>query len=123
MASKKDIGAIGEKLAAGYLKKRGYKIMASNFKCNFGEIDIIGYKNKTISFIEVKTRSSDEFGPPEEAVNKGKQKRQVRVAKYYLFKHKIAPEIPCQFDIVTIKLINNQPDINLIQNAFELPIT
>lgn len=117
-ASKKAIGALGEKLALNYLKKQGYRIIQTNFKCGFGEIDIIAYHKKTISFIEVKARSTDQFGRPEEAVTRAKQQRQKRIAQYYIYKKKIPPEIPCRFDIVSIRLTNEEPQINLIQNAF-----
>lgn len=111
-------GALGEDLALNYLEKSGYRIIQRNFKCKFGEIDIIAYSNKTLTFIEVKTRSTDQFGAPEESVNRAKQERQKRIAQYYFFKKRIPPEIPCQFDIVSIKLANKNPEITLIKNAF-----
>lgn len=118
MASKKELGTLGERLALDYLKKQGYRIIQTNFKCKFGEIDIIAYHQKAISFIEVKARSTDQFGPPEEAVTRTKQERQKRIAQYYLYKKKIMPEIPCRFDVVSIRLSGKEPQINLIQNAF-----
>jgi putative endonuclease len=118
MLSKKDLGALGEKLALDYLEKQGYRIIQSNFKCGFGEIDIIAYQRKVICFIEVKTRSTDQFGRPEEAVTRAKQERQKRIVQYYLYKKKIPPEIPCRFDIVSIKLTGDKPEVKLITNAF-----
>lgn len=62
------IGKIGEKLAAEYLEKHGYEIITTNFYTKRGEIDIIARKDNEIVFVEVKTRSSDSFGKPVEAV-------------------------------------------------------
>ena len=71
----KSIGDMGERRAVKFLKKKGYKILETNFKTNFGEIDIIARKGDYICFVEVKTRSSDNFGEPREAVNFHKQKK------------------------------------------------
>lgn len=110
-------GQKGEAIAEQFLKKQGYRIVERNFRCKFGEIDLIAYKNKTLSFIEVKTRSSDAFGQPIESVNKDKQRRLVRLANYYLYKKKASDALPCRFDVVSIMLKGNQHEIELIQNA------
>lgn len=116
--STKDIGLKGELLAEAFLKKQGYRIVERNFRCKFGEIDIIGFKKGVLSFIEVKTRSSDAFGQPIEAVDKTKQRRLVRLANYYLYKKKAQPELPCRFDVVSILMGKDKPVIGLIINAF-----
>ena len=71
----KNIGDMGEKKAVKFLKKKGYRILETNFKTKFGEIDIIAKKEGCICFVEVKTRSSDNFGEPREAVNFYKQQK------------------------------------------------
>ena len=113
----KQTGARGELLAEQFLKKQGYRIVERNFRCKFGEIDLIGFKKGVLSFIEVKTRSSDAFGQPIDSVDKAKQRRLIRLANYYLYKKRAQPELPCQFDVVAIMLKGNKPEIELITNA------
>ena len=70
--------------AAAYLKKKGYRILEANFRCRFGEIDLIARDGAYLVFIEVKYRSSLKDGDSLEAVNRGKQRKIIRVAEYYL---------------------------------------
>lgn len=80
---KKVLGKKGEKLVAAYLKKRGYKLLAQNYVTPFGEADVIAKDKDEIVFIEVKTRTSDSFGAPKEAVGVNKQRRYYQIAKFY----------------------------------------
>ena len=109
----------GEALAGKLLKKRGYKILKRNYVSKYGEIDIVAYDKGAISFVEVKTRQSDNYGPPELAVTKEKRKRIIRAALNYLVKNHIE-DINCRFDVVSIlfKENDNKPDIELFENAF-----
>ena len=109
----------GEALAAKLLKKRGYKILKRNYVSKYGEIDIIAYDKGTISFVEVKTRQSENYGPPELAVTKEKRKRIIRTALNYLVINHIE-ETDCRFDVVSIlfKENDNKPNIELIESAF-----
>ncbi len=95
-----DFGRLGEEKAIEFLKKNGYKILERNYKTKIGEIDIIATKNKKIIFIEVKTRSSVNFGRPEEAVGKKKLKKIENVAQIYLQSKKI--NLPYSFEILSI---------------------
>ena len=79
-----EFGKLGEEKAIEFLKKNGYKILERNYKTKIGEIDIIAIKKKKIIFIEVKTRSSYNFGRPEEAVNEKKLRKIESVAQIYL---------------------------------------
>ena len=72
---KKLLGRAGEKLAVDFLKKKGFKILKTNYKTVVGEIDIIAQDREYIVFIEVKTRSSDNYGLPREAVDRKKQEK------------------------------------------------
>lgn len=111
---KKLLGKVGEKVSADFLKKEGYKIERINYKTHVGEIDIIAIdKDKTIVFVEVKTRSSDRFGEPGEAVDLKKQEKIGLVAKEYLQKTK-KTDCPCRFDVIEIK----NGEINHIIDAF-----
>ena len=67
---KKELGQKGEDLALRFLKKNGYRIYTTNYSCKLGEIDIIAKEKDTLAFIEVKTRTSTAFGPPQLAVNR-----------------------------------------------------
>ena len=109
----------GEALAGTFLKKRGYKILKRNYVSKYGEIDIVAYDKSTISFVEVKTRQSENYGPPELAVTKEKRRRIIRTALHYLVINHIE-ETDCRFDVVSIlfKENDNKPNIELIESAF-----
>ena len=108
----KSLGKAGENKACAYLKKAGYKILKRNYKNPFGEVDIIAGKEEVIAFIEVKTRLSDIFGQPSEAVNSIRQQRYINAAKYYFTGKRI--DVVVRFDI--IEILNGE--INHIENAF-----
>ena len=100
MSYNKEIGKIGENKAKNYLLRRGYEIIAQNYNIKGGEIDIIAKKDGYICFVEVKTRTTDEFGSPSEAVNYQKQQRMVRAARVYLAK--IGYDTDCRFDVMEV---------------------
>ncbi len=77
---KKELGKKGEELALRFLKKRGYRIIEKNYVCKMGEMDIIAKEKDTLVFVEVKTRTSTTFGPPQLAVNPTKQMQLSKVA-------------------------------------------
>ena len=112
---KKFLGRAGELKAAEFLKKKGFKILKTNYKTHVGEIDIIAEDNGTIVFVEVKTRSGDAFGLPCEAVGSKKQEKYVKVATEYLVKEG-KTECTCRFDVIEIE--NGQ--INHIFDAFSV---
>lgn len=106
------LGKAGENRACAYLKKSGYKILKRNFKNPFGEVDIIVQKEEVIAFIEVKTRLSDSYGAPSEAVTKARKNKYIMAANYY-FKDR-QPDCTVRFDIIEIF----RGEINHIENAF-----
>jgi putative endonuclease len=114
-------GARGEKLAARFLRSRGYKILYRNFKDRRGgEIDIVCRDDDTLVFVEVKTRATEEFGRPLEAVGREKQ---MRVSKGGLAWLRLLdnPDVSFRFDVVEVLLPEDgEPRCELIQNAFEL---
>ena len=114
MYQRHETGKLGEDLACKYLETKGYKIIERNFEARQGEIDIIAIDKKEIVFIEVKTRTSDNFGKGCEAVNYYKQQRYVKIAKYYTVCNKIK-DVNIRFDVIEIQ--NEQ--INHIISAFE----
>lgn len=86
--NKKIIGKLGEDIACNFLQESGYQILNKNYKCHFGEIDIITRINKSIVFFEVKTRTTTDFGYPFESVNRGKIKKIFITIDYFLKENK-----------------------------------
>lgn len=113
------IGKHGELLAVEFLKKNGYKILENNFRCKYGELDIIALEGNTLAFIEVKTRRDDRFGPPKLSVDLRKQKRLSKTALSYLSQKRLTNH-QARFDVVGISIIGDKTEIELIRNAFEV---
>ena len=111
-------GKEGEKIAAAYLEKNGYRIIEINFRCPIGEIDIVAKENNDLVLVEVKTRKSIELGYPEQAVGMRKQKKMSQLALWYMQKRKIA-DTNVRFDVVAITLISDNNEVRLIKNAFD----
>jgi putative endonuclease len=117
-----DLGQRGESIAARFLRRQGYKILVTGFRSKSGEIDIVARHKEWLVFVEVKTRASEEFGPPADAVDKKKQQHMTKVALDYLRLLKY-PDVRFRFDIVEIILPHDaqEPsDVRLIQDAFEM---
>jgi putative endonuclease len=116
---KKELGKKGEELALRFLKKNGYRIIGRNYVCKMGEMDIIAREKDTLAFIEVKTRTSNTFGPPQLAVNSSKQRQLSKVALNFL-KEKHLEDVKARFDVVAILLGSKGEEIELIKDAFDL---
>jgi putative endonuclease len=116
------VGARGEKLACEFLRHNGYKILYRNFRARRGgEVDVICRDNDTLVFVEVKTRTSEDFGRPFEAVNLAKQRLISRGALAWL-QLLDNPDILFRFDVVEIIVAEEaQPRIELLRDAFKLP--
>lgn len=115
------LGRKGEAAAARFLKKESFKILYRNFKARSGgEIDLVcrDRKEQVLVFVEVKTRRSEMFGPPSDAVTWRKRSRIIRAAKEWLRLLDL-PEIPFRFDIVEV-VIEPNPQIRLIRGAFQM---
>ena len=119
--AKKLTGGFGEEVAAKYLKSRGYSIMERNFRTPFGEIDIIAERDGCVVFLEVKTRISDHFGPPLEAITWAKKRKIIQNCQYYLKCKKILWG-PCRIDAMGIKLDGDRRVelIRYVKNAIEI---
>lgn len=120
------LGRLGELYAAAYLDQLGYRLVAANFTLPVGrnlraaiinaEIDLIAYDADTLCFIEVKTRASDWFAPPQVNVDKRKRRQITRAARIYRQLLGIEDE-PHRFDVVTVVLNNDSiPQIELLRN-------
>jgi putative endonuclease len=115
--SLKQVGATGEELAAGVLKKQGYKVLERNYRTPLGEIDLVARHRGVLVFIEVKTRRSSKYGSPQEAVHPAKQERLRNLAEFYL-NQKGLGEVTVRFDVVGILWQQGKPQIEVIQGAF-----
>ena len=118
--NKRKRGAKGEEIAAAHLKKKGYKIIARNYNCLVGEMDIIALDGECLVFIEVRSRWSDRFGTPEESITADKVARLTKIGRYYLAKE-VRREVPCRFDFIGIMLDNgdNVLRLNHIENIID----
>jgi putative endonuclease len=116
---RKELGKKGEEVALRFLKKRGYRIVEKNYVCKMGEMDIVAKEKDTLVFIEVKTRTSTHFGPPQLAVNFWKQRQLSKVALNYLNEKKLQ-DMKSRFDVVAILLGQEKEKIELIKDAFDL---
>jgi putative endonuclease len=113
------LGERGEMAACGFLKERGYEILERNYKCKLGEIDVIARRQDRLAFIEIKTRTSGQFGTPQEAVNLRKQEKIFQVAQWYVKEKKLV-KVPVAFDVVAVLWKEGQaPEMRLIADAFE----
>ena len=114
-------GAWGEALAAEYLRRKRYEILASGYRCRFGEIDLIVKNRKNLVFVEVKLRKSADFARAREFVDGRKQERLRTTAAMYLAQN--PTELPCRFDVVEIYapegMETRHPEINHLEDAFQ----
>lgn len=115
MEKEKKDGRRAEELVAAYLKRGGMKILAKNFRCPFGEIDLVGQDADYLVFIEVKARNTDVCGYPGEALTQWKKMRICQTARFYLAKHYVGTQKPIRFDVVEI--LGTQ--IRHTKNAFD----
>ena len=116
MADHNEIGKKGEALAQRFLQERGYKLLATNWRFQRAEIDIIAETEEVLVVVEVKTRTSLIYENPKEAVTKTKQKQLVKAADAYLQEHAIDKE--CRFDIVSVIINKDEPTIEHLMDAF-----
>jgi len=117
---RKSLGSRGERAAAKYLRRKGYKIVAHGNRLRSGELDLVAVDGRTVVFVEVKTRRSDQYGNPAEAVDLRKQRRLTRLAVTYLKRHGLL-EYPARFDVVAITWPEDRrrPAIEHFENAFD----
>ena len=118
-------GKQGETLAAAYLEKAGYQIIERNYRCLFGEMELVGEMDlvardgQTVVFVEVKSRKSDRFGVPQLSVGLQKQKKLSQIALHYLEQKRFYP-CDARFDVIAIRMRPEGHQVELIRNAFDL---
>ena len=96
----RETGKSGERIAAEYLKSKGYLIHTMNYGCRYGEIDVVAEKDGVLAFVEVKTRSHTDYGRPADYVNYAKRRRIVSAAEFYLMYNDLGLEP--RFDVIEV---------------------
>jgi putative endonuclease len=117
---KRTFGQRGEAAAAKYLKRKGYRIVAHGNRTPWGELDLVAVDGRTVVFVEVKTRQTQDAGHPVEAVDGAKQRQLTRLAVDFLRGHRLL-EHPSRFDVVAVTWAEGQrrPMIEHFENAFD----
>ncbi len=115
------LGQRGEAMARRFLQKRGYRILESNYRCPYGEIDIVARDGDQTVFVEVRTRLSTAYGTPEESLTPTKQRHMLAASQEYLQRHDMG-EADCRIDLVSIRLAagSREPRIDHLQHAVQL---
>ena len=110
------VGREGEALAADFLSAQGFTMIARNWRCRMGELDLIAVRDGRLHFVEVKARRNQRFGYPEEAVSRTKRQRWFRAIELWLQSHAPA-QAAYQADVITILWVAGKPKIDWIQNV------
>jgi putative endonuclease len=113
------LGSFGEDLASDRLQDCGYRIVTTNYRCSFGEIDIIARDGDVLVFVEIKTRKNRSLRAVKEAVNSRKQRQISKVALAYMKANNLWGT-RARFDVVAIRLLGGKREIEIIKDAFEL---
>lgn len=116
MAKHNELGKVGEQLAYELLIEKGFDIVEQNYRQGNAEIDIIAKKGNILTVVEVKTRSTNYFGNPQDFVNSKKKKLLIEAIDTYVVKHDL--DVDVQFDIIAILKNGNQFEIEHIEDAF-----
>ena len=114
-----DLGKAGEDFAFKKIKKLGYKCVERNYRCALGEIDLIATHGDCLVFIEIKTRKGRDTGYAKEAVTNRKMRQISKAALNYMKEHQCY-DTKSRFDVIAISINKGKPDIEVIQNAFDL---
>lgn len=114
----KPLGDAGEEVAAARLTALGYRVLDRNFRCPLGELDCVAVKDGTLVFLEVKTRTTADFGGPLEAVDRRKRRKLTRLAQWYVAEKRLHG-VPQRFDVVAVWLEGGAARVEVLENAFE----
>jgi putative endonuclease len=113
-------GASGEDLACQHLRVKGYTILARNFRCRSGEIDVVARDGPTVVFVEVKERNGSSHGAGHEGVTFGKRRRVIRAARLFVASRGYAEAQPFRFDVISIDWREGKPVVRHDPNAFDV---
>ena len=117
---RKSIGLLGEELALRHLESHGLRIVVRNYRCKMGEIDLVMLDGPTLALVEVRCRSSKEYGGPAASVDWRKQRRLVLAAEHLLMKRAELRRYPARFDVVAITTGEANAKVDWIKSAFTL---
>lgn len=113
------LGRRAEDLARAELVRRGYEFLGANYRCRYGEIDIVAREGRTLVFIEVKSRRSNDPTTPAEAVSERKQAKLILTAQHYLSSQNYSSDADCRFDVIEVRFERGKPvSVDVIKNAF-----
>jgi len=112
-----DIGKQIEDFVGAYLQKQGLKLVASNFRCRSGEIDLIMWDQETLVFVEVRYRKTTYYGDALATVSRSKQRKVIQTANYYLQEQNLYNKVLCRFDVVSITG-DTFSELNWVKDAF-----
>ncbi len=114
------LGKWGEDVAVRFLQEKGYVLVATNYRCRWGEVDIVAQEGDDLVFVEVRTRRGVEFGTPEESITPAKARRLVATAQEFLQEHDLV-HADWRIDLIAIRLDGDRrvPDITHLRYAVQ----
>jgi len=115
MSKSNERGILGERMAVEYLTSKGYQILAHNFRYLKGEVDILAQKGSCLAAVEVKTRSTLDFGSPEEFLKPAQIQRIIKTVDYFVTSRNLDVEV--RFDIIAIVITSQHSELKHIKNA------
>ncbi|MGQ0506769.1 MAG: YraN family protein [Myxococcaceae bacterium] len=118
VGARRMLGDAAEDAAVEYLTRQGYRIRARNFLCRYGELDIVAQRGDICCFVEVRMRSTAAWGDPSQTVSFGKQRRVVKAALHYLFRHDLH-DFALRFDVISVVGHGRDAKVDHIPNAFD----
>ncbi|MFP3974660.1 MAG: YraN family protein [Dehalococcoidia bacterium] len=119
MTHRSKLGRFGEKVAGGYLRRHGYKVLQTNYRTRAGEIDIVAQKGEYLVFVEVRTKRDTDFGTPEESIRQSKKEKLAALAELYIQSHESYSSMPWRIDVVAVEVRQDGKvsRVELIENA------
>lgn len=119
-SSRSRVGRSAEIAAAAELGRCGYRIVASNYRCRGGEIDLVAEEGGALVFVEVRCKRTAEFGTPAESITAAKMRKLITTAQHYLDEHGVG-DVDCRFDVVEVSLVDGKlAVIDVIRDAFSV---
>ena len=112
------IGKTAEQIACQYLLAESLTLVVRNYTCRFGEIDLIMQDRDFLVFIEVRTRSNQNYASALESIDYRKQQKLINTAQFYLQTHHLIDKVPCRFDVIAVSFTQNGHNFDWIKNAF-----
>jgi len=116
----KQLGNTAENQVCQYLQQQKLELICRNFRCNFGEIDLIMQDKDLLVFVEVRMRTNQDYASALESVTRHKQRKIIRTALFYLQQNNLLNKVNCRFDVVAVEQQQPKPEFNWIKDAFQV---